>query len=65
MTPTSIGVGSPESAWSGSGAMFGPQSEHGQLTPTDTPAVAAPRLPLSSVARALIVELGLPWAFHV
>ena len=45
--------------------MFGPQSEHGQLTPTDTPAVAAPTLPLSSVARALIVELGLPWAFQV
>ena len=51
---------------SGAGAMFGPQSEHGQVTPTDTPAVAGvSMLPLSSVARALIVELGLPWAFHV
>ena len=63
-TPTSTHV-SPSSASTVSGTMFEPHSEHGQVTATDTPAVAAPTLPLSSVARALIVEDGLPWAFHV
>jgi hypothetical protein len=63
LTPTSIGEASLLSG--AIGAVFGPQSEHGQFTLTVTPGLGVWRLPLSSTARHLIVADGLPWAIHV
>ncbi len=45
--------------------MFGPHSEQGQDTLRLVPALAVPRLPLSSTARTLSVTDGLPCATHV
>src|SRR4051794_36494733 len=62
LTPTSIGVGSPES---GSAGVTPDQSEHGQPTLRVTPLPGVPTLPLSSVARTLMFAVGLPWTAQV
>src|SRR3954468_18182065 len=63
--PTSTALGSPESMSPKAGVTLLPHSEHGQVIATVLEAVGLSVLPLSSLARAMIVALGLPWATHV
>ena len=62
LTPTSMPELSPASGVDG--VTLVPHSEHGQSTLTVVPAPGAAMLPLSSVARTLIVVEGEPWAIH-
>ncbi len=61
--PTSTDEASPESGVAG--VTFEPQIEHGHETLTGTPADAASRLPLSSMARERMVTDGAPCATQV
>src|SRR5215213_10986882 len=62
LTPTSTGDVSPASATAG--VIVLPHSEHGQLTETGVPAPGVWVLPLSSVARTLMLAVGAPWTSH-
>ena len=62
LTPTSTGDVSPASGVPGVTEL--PQSEHGQLTATWLPAPGTWVLPLSSVARTLMVAVGAPCTSH-
>src|SRR4051794_34086728 len=61
LTPTSTELASPESADAG---VVPDHSEHGQPTLTVVPLPGVPTFALSSVARALMFAVGLPWAVH-
>jgi hypothetical protein len=61
LTPTSTELASPESAEAG---VVPDHSEHEQPTLTVVPVPGVPTLPLSSVARTLMVAVGLPCTVH-
>src|ERR1700704_703385 len=62
LTPTSSAPGSCSSSTAGA---VPPAMVHGQAMLTVTLGESVSTLPESSVARAMIVAAGEPWAFHV
>ncbi len=63
LTPTSTGLVSCSSTLSG--VTLGPAIMHGHPTLTLTLGADDSTLPVSSVARAMIVERGEPWAIQL